>query len=128
MSAVRQTTTRIQASCRGVPFTSRGEEKSRAREILTSAPTNSTAATPEMPNFSPPGFSQPEPSSKRSEKPRATAAGLKRDSRFQSRLLRLDLSGRCLWIVMQGPEILGRWFLEKIHLRLVFRSELFFRF
>ena len=119
---------RIHASCRGLPFKSRGEEKLRSRKILTSAPANSTAAIPEIASFNPPDFSQPEPSSKRSEKPRATAAGLKRDSRFRSRLLRLDLAGRCPWIVMHGPEILGRWFLEKIHLRLVFRSELFFRF
>src|SRR6266404_2142033 len=127
MSAVRLTTMRIQASCRGVPFASRDEEKSRARKILTSAPANSTAATPEMASFDPPDFSQAEPRSRRSEKPRATAPGLKRDSRSWLRLLRSDLSGQCLWIVMQRPGILGRWFLEKIHLRLVFRSELVFR-
>src|SRR5438874_2337182 len=127
MSAVRQTTMRIQASCLGVPFTSRGEEKSRTRKILTSAPINSTVATPEMASFNPPDFSQPEPTSERSDKPRASAPGLKRDSRSGLRLLRSDLSRRRLWIVMQRQGILGSWFLEKIHLRLVFRSELFFR-
>src|SRR5260370_23110081 len=114
----------------GVPFTNRGVEKSSVRKIPVSAPINSSAPSPEMAIFETPCCSQPAPSNKKGEPPRAIAAAARSDRRCRSLVVRFGLSSRFVRTFMQrlGDSRLGCWFVEEIHLRSVLQSRLFFNF
>src|SRR5438128_8024587 len=121
---------RIQASCRGLPFTNRGVEKSSVRKIPVSAPINSSAPSPEMTIFETPCCSQPAPSNKRTNHRERSQRRRGAIRRCRSLVVRFGLSSRFVRTFIQrlGDSRLGCWFVEEVHLRSVLQSRLFFNF